>query len=325
MQRIALIDIAFDAGTQIREAISEQVVNEYAERMADGVTFPPVVLFHDGSRHYLADGFHRYMASQRNGFVDIDADVRAGTKGDALWFALGANKANGHRMTERDKQHAVALALAMWPEKMQRDIATQVGCSPSLVSKVAQDAAKNNGVEPSIRGRALVTQNKRNAVKQAVLDGKQSVDIKRDLHVHSEMIADVRRELGKSGIDYTRTAVKERRDRMRAMAAEGYTSLQIAEAVGMSVDGCRTAMREAGIEVPADAVAGKTRRHDSTRIIEHIVMDAENLTADVNLIDFSALDRAQIATWLESLKASRDKLGAFIRRLMQEQQNGKAA
>ncbi len=31
------------------------------------------------------------MAAQRNGFVDIPADVQAGTKEDALWFALGAS------------------------------------------------------------------------------------------------------------------------------------------------------------------------------------------------------------------------------------------
>lgn len=48
MERIRLEHIAFDAGTQIREAISEQVVTDYAERMADGVEFPPVVLFADG-------------------------------------------------------------------------------------------------------------------------------------------------------------------------------------------------------------------------------------------------------------------------------------
>ena len=55
-------------------------------------------------------------------------------------------------------------------------------------------------------------------------------------------------------------------------------------------------------------------------------MDAENLTADVHLIDFSALDRAQIADWLDSLTQSRVKLGAFIKRLTQEQkQHGEAA
>lgn len=326
MDRIALTVIAFDAGTQIREAINEPVVSEYAERMAEGVTFPPVVLFHDGTRYYLADGFHRYMAAQRNGFVDMDATVQAGTKEDALWFALGANKANGQRLTERDKQHAVALALAMWPAKMQREIAEQVGCSESLVSKVVMDTAKANGGETGIRGRALATQQKRDAVRAAVLAGKQSVDIRRELHAHSELIAGVRRELGKSGIDYSRSAVKERRARMRQMAADGYTSRQIAADMGISEEGCRRTLREEGIDVPADAVAARTRRHDSTRIIEHIVMDAENLTADVNLIDFDALDGAQIAEWLRSLTESRDKLGAFIRRLVKEQQkHGEAA
>lgn len=140
MERIALTAIAFDAGTQIREAINEQVVADYAERMTEGVEFPPVVLFADGCCrtdgsviYYLADGFHRVQAATRIGCVDITATVKAGTKKDALWFALGANKANGHRMTAGDKRHAIVLALQTWPERSGREIAAQVGCSHTYV------------------------------------------------------------------------------------------------------------------------------------------------------------------------------------------------
>src|SRR3990167_6592108 len=121
--RVRLAAITFDAGTQIRAAISETVVAEYAERMTEGVVFPAVVLFHDGKRHYMADGFHRGLASQRIGFKDIEADVRLGTQADALWFALGANKANAHQMTLADKRHAILLALDTWPERSANQIA----------------------------------------------------------------------------------------------------------------------------------------------------------------------------------------------------------
>lgn len=332
MERIRLELIAFDAGTQIREAISEQVVTDYAERMADGAEFPPVVLFADGCCrtdgsviYYLADGFHRVQASVRNQFVDIPAEVRAGTKDDALWFALGANKANGHRMTEQDKQHAVAIALRTWPERLNREIAEQVGCSHSLVSKVA-NILNNTGVVGELRGRALANQKKRQAIREMVTAGAQSIEIRDALHAHPTVIAEVRRELGKVTLDRSKEAVSKRRDRMREMASEGFTSRQIAAELGLSDEGCRSILREEGIAVPADAVTGKTLRHDATRIVEHIVMDAENLTADVHLIDFSALDRAQIADWLASLTQSRAKLGAFIKRLTQEQkQHGEAA
>jgi hypothetical protein len=46
------------------------------------------------------------------------------------------------------------MALHVWPTKMQREIAAQVGCSKTLVSKVSQDVANNTSGEPVIRGRA---------------------------------------------------------------------------------------------------------------------------------------------------------------------------
>jgi ParB-like chromosome segregation protein Spo0J len=325
-QRIRLDAIAFDAGTQIRAALDQQVVADYVEAMSNGAVFPPIVLFHDGNQHYLADGFHRFMAAQRLTFVDIDADVRPGSREDALWFALGANKTNGKRLNEADKTHAVDIALRAWPAKMQREIAEQVGCSESLVSKVAKDIAKNTSGEPDIRGRALATKTKRDAVREMVLAGKQSIDIKQKLNVHSGVIAEVRRELGLSSIDYSRAAVKARRQQMRDMAAAGHTSRQIATELGLSEPGCREILRAEGIDVPADRAVGHIKRHDSNRIIAQIVMDAEHLTEGVNLVDFASLDRSQLPAWLKSLQASRDTLGAFIRKLMKEQQNhGEAA
>lgn len=332
MTRIKLTDIVFDAGTQIREAINDQVVSEYAERMADGVEFPAVVLFHDGNRYYLADGFHRYMASQRNAFVDIVADVRPGTKEDALWFALGANKANGHRMTDADKRHAIALAVSVFPDRSMRQIADQVGCSSTYASRIrAELQISLQPVERVIGADGTSYPASRSAAARAraeaerlTREGSSVAEVQRATGIGRDAAQRIRKEVG-VGVDKSRDGVRERRERMRVMAEGGYTSRQIAAELGISEEGCRATLRKEGIDVPGDAATRNAHRHDSTRIIEHIVMDAENLTADVNLIDFSALDSAQIATWLESLKASRDKLGAFIRRLMQEQQNGKAA
>lgn len=134
MSIIPLKSIVFDAGTQIRVELDQHLVGEYAEAMTEGAHFPPIVLFHDGNRHYLADGFHRFMAAQRLKFADIDADVRPGTKDDALWFALGANKKNGKRLNSTDLQHAIRLAFETWPDKSAHEIAAQVGCTQQWVS-----------------------------------------------------------------------------------------------------------------------------------------------------------------------------------------------
>lgn len=137
--KVSLDKIEIYAGTQARQSINNDTVAEYAERMIEGDQFPPVVLFHDGSIYYIGDGFHRVLASERNEFVDIEADVRKGTQQDALWFALGANKTNGQRMTKGDLRHAVAVALKTWPDKTQQAIADQVGCHRTTVMRVQEE------------------------------------------------------------------------------------------------------------------------------------------------------------------------------------------
>ena len=117
VRRVSLDAIVFDAKTQVRASVDDAVVRRYAERMTEDDLFPPVVVFHDGAAYYLADGFHRVRAARRNLFRDIDADVRPGTKTDALWYALGANKTNGVHMTAVDKKHAILLALQTWPAR----------------------------------------------------------------------------------------------------------------------------------------------------------------------------------------------------------------
>lgn len=338
MKRVRVADVVVDAGTQVRAALDEQVVKDYAEAMTAGAVFPPIVLFHDGNQHYLADGFHRLMAAQRIAWRELDADVRAGTKEDALWFALGANKTNGKRLTDSDKRHAIEIAVAAWPERSAGDIAAQVGCGSSYVSKVRgamlpqspqvevpQVVGRDGKRYPAVR-RTEAEQARRQQVSEMVRAGRSNDDINQAIgKIRHDLIADVRRELGMARADQSRGAVAERRQRMREMAASGHTSIQIASAVGLSDRGCREALRAEGIQVLADRVTSGTRRHDANRIVERIVMDAENLTEGVNLIAFADLDRSRLADWLGSLAQSRDKLGAFIRRLMKEQQHGQVA
>lgn len=288
---VSLDAIVFDAGTQIRAAINETIVCEYAEQMTDGAQFPPIVLFHDGNQYYLGDGFHRAMAAKRNEFRDIAADVRPGTKTDALWFALGANKTNGQRMTTADKKHAIALALQAWPDRSQTQIAEQIGCTQQWVAQVRaqlKDTSTCN-LPDRVTGK----------------DGK-SYPSARSNGV---------------GIQKSVAAVKQRVDRIRLMAGEGHTTRQIASAVGLSEEGCRATMKREGIHVPADRVTRKTQRHDATRIVETIVMDAENLTADVGLIDFDAIDRDRLGDWIDALTIAKKSLTSFIGRLIEEHKN----
>jgi transposase-like protein len=109
--RLSIAEIRLDGGTQPRSALDFTAIDDYAEAMAAGVKFPPVVVFHDGEHYWLADGFHRLKAAFAAGFDAVDSELRQGTLEDAQWYSFSANKTNGLRRTNEDKQRAVKSAL----------------------------------------------------------------------------------------------------------------------------------------------------------------------------------------------------------------------
>jgi len=136
MARQLLVEsIRIDGRTQCRERINEETVAEYAEAMkaptASG--WPPIVVFFDGTEYWLADGFHRLLAAQRNGKKNIPADVKQGTREDAAWAACAANQAHGLRRTNADKRKAVEMALKLHPEMSDQVIANHCGVGRDLV------------------------------------------------------------------------------------------------------------------------------------------------------------------------------------------------
>lgn len=108
---LPIAQIRLDGGTQPRSALDFAAIDDYAEAMAAGGKFPPVVAFHDGEQYWLADGFHRLKAAFASGFDAIDCELRQGTLKDAQWYSFSANKTNGLRRTNEDKQRAVKSAL----------------------------------------------------------------------------------------------------------------------------------------------------------------------------------------------------------------------
>lgn len=109
--RLPIAQIRLDGGTQPRSALDFAAIDDYAEAMAAGGKFPPAVVFHDGEHYWLADGFHRLKAAFAAGFDTIECELRQGTLEDAQWYSFSANKTNGLRRTNEDKQRAVKSAL----------------------------------------------------------------------------------------------------------------------------------------------------------------------------------------------------------------------
>ena len=155
--------IKVDGGTQMRAQLDAATVAEYADTMAASGwgAFPPIIAYYDGSDYWLADGFHR-LAAWRSlaDFSDalIPADVRSGTRRDAILHAAGANASHGLRRTNADKRRAVETLLRdeEWAKWSNGEIARRCAVSDVFVGKVRDDLSPN-GLE--IPPKRTVTRN----------------------------------------------------------------------------------------------------------------------------------------------------------------------
>ena len=101
MTLISLSDIQ-DGGAQMRVEMKPDVVLDYADDMAAGAIFPPVIVYHDGTDYWLGDGFHRVEAARKIERETIDAEVRDGDMRQATLHGIGSNASHGLRRTQAD-------------------------------------------------------------------------------------------------------------------------------------------------------------------------------------------------------------------------------
>jgi hypothetical protein len=131
-------DVCIDAGTQIRSAIDEDMVKDYADSMKDGAVFPAIEVVFDGLENYLTDGFHRYHAHLKNGKASIEALVINGTLRDAKLRSYSANAMHGLSLTRAEKRKAVVAMLddMEYCEWSNKAIARHCNVSAAWVGKL---------------------------------------------------------------------------------------------------------------------------------------------------------------------------------------------
>src|SRR5258708_4767051 len=138
---VSLADIKIDPAAQPRATTFPDKVSDYAERMALGDKFPPMVVFFDGHDHWLADGFHRYQAALGAGRDDFPCEVRGGGLRDAILFSCGANAAHGVQRTQEEKRRAVMKLLqdTEWSQWSDSEIARQAKVDHKTVARLRDE------------------------------------------------------------------------------------------------------------------------------------------------------------------------------------------
>jgi hypothetical protein len=137
------MNIRIDGGTQFREKTNQDVVNDYKERLKEGVKFPPLKTVFDGTTHWLFDGYHRYLAMKDLG-IEPEVDYIQGSQEDAQILAMGANSEHGLQRTNADKRKVVEAAIVhpRLQGKSNREIADICKVSHSFVAAIRDPEVK---------------------------------------------------------------------------------------------------------------------------------------------------------------------------------------
>lgn len=146
--KIDISKVRRDGGTQSREALNQNTVDEYGEKMIAGATFPPVKVFYDGTWYWLSDGFHRVEAALQIKATTIFAEVRQGTQRDAILDSVAANSNHGLRRTRDDVRRAIKTLLRdeEWRKWSDREIARKVDCDHKTVGKERAELAASGEI-----------------------------------------------------------------------------------------------------------------------------------------------------------------------------------
>lgn len=137
---------------QSRAEFSEEHAKELAEPLKRGELLPPVIVFFDGQKYWLADGFHRLRAHVLAGLRYIRVEIRFGTMRDAILFSAGCNRKHGLCRTNDDKRRAVTMLLIdkEWGNWSNNWIAKTCGVSHTCVSQIRAEMT-SNGFQFNVR------------------------------------------------------------------------------------------------------------------------------------------------------------------------------
>jgi hypothetical protein len=148
MKQLLIESIRIDGGTQSRAEIHAETVSEYVEAIQAGAKMPPLLVFHDGTDYWLAEGFHRLLAYQRAEKRNVLVEIKQGTKEDAAWASAGANVTHGLRRTPADKRKATEMAIRLRPDLSPEAIGQHCGTSTTIATQIKRNLIQVGQIDP---------------------------------------------------------------------------------------------------------------------------------------------------------------------------------
>ncbi|BAY50173.1 hypothetical protein SAMD00079811_78020 (plasmid) [Scytonema sp. HK-05] len=100
-----------DGGTQPREKLDPEHVEDLVRDWKKGARFEPVLVYYDGESYWLTDGYHRDAALLELGESKILVEICFGTLEDAKWHSYSVNQHKALKRSNADKQRAIIGAL----------------------------------------------------------------------------------------------------------------------------------------------------------------------------------------------------------------------
>ena len=138
---LPVTDLQVDEAIRPRESLNTFVIDEYAtlyrEEEGDAV-LPPLAVFQVDGTYYVADGFHRLEAARWAKKATLPCQVHAGSRRDAMIYAIFANLRRGFPYGYGDKQRILERLLgdAEHATRSDRALARDVGVSHVYVWRI---------------------------------------------------------------------------------------------------------------------------------------------------------------------------------------------
>jgi hypothetical protein len=155
VREVELAKLRLDLGTQMRERMSQETVDHYAELKREGRDFPNLDVFRDGKTLILADGIHRAHAYKQLGLERATANIYEGTIRDAMLFACGANAEHALQRTTETKRRVMGTLLSdpEWMKWSVNKLRLAAGVSFEFADKFKKDwdARHGGGADDGVR------------------------------------------------------------------------------------------------------------------------------------------------------------------------------